>query len=128
MLIATGVDLIEISRIQSTLERYGDRFLERIYTAREIELTGQKPAELAVRFAAKEAASKALGTGIGLISWRDMEITPDPLGKPVLTLDNRAEERARALGLTGWSVSLSHSRGMAVAVVVGYGAGKPGTQ
>jgi len=128
MLIATGVDLIEISRIQSTLDRYGDRFLERIYTEREIALTGRKPAELAVRFAAKEAASKALGTGIGLISWRDMEITPDPLGKPILSLDNRAADRARALGLTGWSVSLSHSRGMAVAVVVGYGAGKSGNQ
>lgn len=128
MLIATGVDLIEISRIQSTLDRYGDRFLERIYTEREIALTGRKPAELAVRFAAKEAASKALGTGIGLISWRDMEITPDPLGKPVLTLTNRAADRAQALGLTGWSVSLSHSRGMAVAVVVGYGAGKSGNQ
>jgi holo-[acyl-carrier protein] synthase len=128
MLIATGVDLIEISRIQSTLDRYGDRFLERIYTEREIALTGRKPAELAVRFAAKEAASKALGTGIGLISWRDMEITPDPLGKPVLTLTNRAADRAQALGLTGWSVSLSHSRGMAVAVVVGYGAGKSGDQ
>ena len=123
MILATGVDLIEISRIQSTLERYGDRFLERVYTAKEIALTRQKPAELAVRFAAKEAASKALGTGIGLVSWRDLEITNDPLGKPILNLTDRARERAVSLGLTGWSVSLSHSRGMAVAVVVGYGAG-----
>ena len=115
--------MIEISRIQSTLERYGDRFLERVYTAKEIALTRQKPAELAVRFAAKEAASKALGTGIGLVSWRDLEITNDPLGKPILNLTDRARERAVSLGLTGWSVSLSHSRGMAVAVVVGYGAG-----
>jgi len=121
MILATGVDLIEISRIQSTLERYGDRFLERVYTSKEIALTRQKPAELAVRFAAKEAASKALGTGIGLVSWRDLEITNDPLGKPILNLTDRARERALSLGLTGWYVSLSHSRGMAVAVVVGYG-------
>lgn len=122
MILATGVDLIEISRIASTLANYGDRFLARIYTPQEITLTRKKPPELAVRFAAKEAASKALGTGIGWVSWRDLEITNDPLGKPVLSLHGRARERARTLGLTSWSVSLSHSRGMAVAVVIGYGS------
>ena len=122
MNITTGVDLIEIARIEGVLARHGDRFLNRIYTPREIQITRGKAPELAVRFAAKEAASKALGTGIGLVSWREMEITNDPLGKPDLTLHDRALKRAQGLGLTSWSVSLSHSRGMAVAVVVGYGA------
>lgn len=121
MILSSGVDLIKISRIEQTLERYGERFLERIYTPREITLTGRNAPELAVRFAAKEAASKALGTGIGLISWRDMEITNDFLGKPELTLHGRAEARAAELGLVSWSVSLSHSREMAIAVVIGYG-------
>lgn len=121
MNLSSGVDLIEISRIERTLEQYGERFLERIYTPREITLTGRNAQELAVRFAAKEAASKALGTGIGLISWREMEISNDLLGKPELTLYNRAKARAAELGIVFWSVSLSHSREMAIALVIGYG-------
>jgi len=121
MNLTTGVDLIEIARIEGVLARHGERFLNRIFTPREIQLTRSKAPELAVRFAAKEAVSKALGTGIGLVSWQEMEITNDPLGKPTLTLHDRARTRAQALGLSSWSISLSHSRGMAVAVVVGYG-------
>ena len=121
MKISTGIDLIQIHRLQSTLDRYGDRFLKRIYTPQEIEISRRKAPELAVRFAAKEAASKALGTGIGMVSWVEMEITNDLLGKPELTLHDKALQRAQFLGLTSWSVSLSHARETAVAVVVGYG-------
>ncbi len=73
MILKTGIDIIEIPRIQAALDRHGERFLKRIFTAKEIiECNGQADA-LAVRFAAKEAASKALGTGIGPVSWREIE-------------------------------------------------------
>ena len=121
MILKTGVDLIEIQRIQQVLERHGDRFLQRIYTSNEIDQSREKPPELAVRFAAKEAASKALGTGIGIISWQDVEVYSHPSGEPHLRLHGPARQIARARGLTTWAVSLSHSREMAIAVVVASG-------
>lgn len=124
MLLSSGIDLIEIKRIQKALERHGDRFLDRIYTEAEIKQARGNAPELAARFAAKEAASKALGTGIGPVSWREMETINDFSGKPQLHLHGRAALLAEELGYTTWSVSLTHSRDTAAAVVVCVGESK----
>jgi holo-[acyl-carrier protein] synthase len=119
--LSVGVDLVEIPRIQRALERWGDRFLQRVYTPAEIAHCRGRAPELAVRFAAKEAVSKALGLGIwwrGGISWHEAEVKPDRLGKPEVVLHGRAAERARALGLNQWAISLSHSDENAIAMVV----------
>lgn len=116
--VAVGVDLIEIPRIARALSDFGDRFMRRVYTERERERYAGRVSELAARFAAKEATSKALGLGIRGIHWREMEILSDPRGKPVLILHARAAERARLLGLNHFSVSLTHSRSDAMAFVV----------
>lgn len=116
--VAIGVDIIEIGRIKRTLDHFGDRFLNRVYTERERERYRHRISELAARFAAKEATSKALGTGIRGIRWREMEILPNRRGKPVLVLHGQAAERAKQLGFTDFSVSLTHSRSDAMAFVV----------
>jgi holo-[acyl-carrier protein] synthase len=120
--IKTGIDIIEISRIQSALDHHGDRFLKRIFTPAEISECHGKTEAFAVRFAAKEAAVKALGTGIGPVSWMEVEILHQPSGEPYLVLNGRAEQVAETLGLTTWAVSLSHSRDNAIAVVVATGS------
>jgi holo-[acyl-carrier protein] synthase len=118
MLLKTGVDIIEIARIQAALDRHGERFLKRVFTEAEVfECQGRAEA-LAVRFAAKEAASKALGTGIGPIRWREVETLHKWSGEPYLVLHDNAEKIADELGLAVWAVSLSHSRENAIAVVV----------
>jgi len=117
--IAVGIDVIEIARIQHVLDDFGDRFLRRVYTERERERYSGRVAELAARFAAKEATSKALGTGIRGIRWREMEILSNRRGKPVLVLHGAAAERAASLGLTDFDLSLTHSRTDAVAFVIG---------
>jgi holo-[acyl-carrier protein] synthase len=124
MKLSSGIDLIEISRIQKVLDRHGERFLNRIYTPAEIQQSKGNAPELAARFAAKEAASKALGTGIGLVSWREMEILNEKSGKPQLHLTGKAAQVAHHLGYQTWSVSLTHSREMAAAVVVCLGEGQ----
>lgn len=116
--VAVGVDIIEIARIQRTYNDFGERFLHRVFTERERDLYRGRVNELAARFAAKEATSKALGTGIIGIRWREMEVLPNRRGKPVLILHGRAAERARSLGLTDFSMSLTHSRTEAMAFVV----------
>ncbi|MCJ7735101.1 MAG: holo-ACP synthase [Anaerolineales bacterium] len=128
MILSSGIDLIEIERIQKALDRYGDHFLQKIFSAAELERLDKFKArqvnprvitlELAARFAAKEACSKALGTGIGPVSWREMEIINEPSGKPNLHLSGRAAKIAHNQGFTTWSVSLTHTQGMAAAVVV----------
>lgn len=117
--IAAGVDVIEIDRIGRALADFGDRFLRRVYTERERERYATRIPELAVRFAAKEATSKALGTGIRGIRWREMEILTNRRGKPVLVLHGAAAARAARLGLIAFDVSLTHSRTEATAFVVG---------
>jgi holo-[acyl-carrier protein] synthase len=117
-----GVDLIEISRIERALARFGDRFLQRVFTPAEIVHSRARLPELAARFAAKEAVSKALGVGMRMLSpsgidWRDVEVTGDRRGKPLVQLHGRAAERAEELGLAEWEVSLSHSRDLAIALV-----------
>lgn len=117
-MLSTGIDIIEIPRIERALQRWGDRFLERVYTPAEIAFCRGRVSELAARFAGKEAISKALGTGLVGISWREMEILPDGRGKPLVTLHGRALARAEALGLREFAISLSHACEYAIASVV----------
>jgi holo-[acyl-carrier protein] synthase len=117
------VDLVELDRIQGVVARHGERFLQRIYTPQELARYRHRLPELAARFAAKEAVSKALGVGLSHISaqgigWQEVEVLPDPLGKPLVTLSGRARDLAEEQGLSQWAISLSHSRDYAVAFVV----------
>jgi len=121
MKLATGVDLIEIARIQEMISRHGKHYLERIYTSAELEQTGKRAESLAGRYAAKEAVSKALGCGIGEVTWKEIEILGDDQNAPVLTLHGAAENMAKELGLTTWSVSISHSQSHTIALVVAIG-------
>ena len=91
MKLATGVDLIEIERIRDTIARHGERFLQRIYTPQELAQVGKNTASLAARFAAKEAVAKALGTGIGLVRWQEIEILHGPQREPELRLHGAAQ-------------------------------------
>lgn len=117
-MFSVGVDIIEIERIAAAWQRFGQRFLRRIYTAREIAYCRGRVSELAARFAAKEAISKALGTGLNGISWVEMEVLADSRGKPYVVLHGRAAARAQDLGLSQWAISLSHHDSAAVAFVV----------
>ena len=123
MIVGTGIDLTEIPRIQSSIQRYGDRFLDRIFTAEEQEycLRKQKRAaeSFAARFAAKEACAKALGTGISRgISWLEIEVVRMPGHRPTLRLHGRAAKWASRLQVTGASLSLSHTSTLAIACVI----------
>ncbi|HEU5015233.1 MAG TPA: holo-ACP synthase [Roseiflexaceae bacterium] len=130
-MLFNGVDLVEISRIERAVTRWGDRFLQRVFTPAERAACQNRMASLAARWAAKEATAKMLGVGLrGLggssrhtdrdaVAWTDMEITNDDRGRPLLALSGRAAARATALGLTEWAVSLSHSHDLAIASVVG---------
>jgi holo-[acyl-carrier protein] synthase len=118
MKLRTGIDLIEISRVETVISRHGKHYLERVYTPAELELCGKRAESLAGRFAAKEAVAKALGCGIGDVDWKEIEILGDEQHAPVLHLHGKAAQKANELGLTSWSVSLSHSQSHAVAIVV----------
>jgi len=121
MKLVTGVDLIEIARIEEVIARHGKHYLERIYTPAELEQCGKRTESLAGRFAAKEAVAKALGSGIGDVSWQEIEVLGDDQNAPVLTLHGIAKLKADKLGLTTWSVSISHSQSHSVAFVVAVG-------
>jgi len=121
MRLATGVDLIEIQRLQDAIGRHGERFLQRIFTPHECLEANGSPSSLAARFAAKEAVAKALQTGIGLVAWREIEIRTGPYGEPVLLLHGAAASLASELGLSAWSLSLSHTATHAIALVVALG-------
>ncbi len=115
----SGVDLIEIGRFESVLERHGERFLRRCFTDREVDYCRGRTSELAVRFAGKEATMKALGTGVRGISWREIEILANARGKPVVLLHGRARKRALSIGMESLDISLTHEREMGCAFVVG---------
>jgi holo-[acyl-carrier protein] synthase len=121
MKLATGVDLIEIARIDEVVARHGKHYLERVFTPAELEYCGKRAESLAGRFAAKEAVAKALGTGIGDVSWTEIEILGDEQKAPKLKLHGKAETKAKELGLSTWSVSISHSQSHSVAFVVAIG-------
>ena len=113
-----GVDIIEITRIDEAMQRFGQRFLQRIYTGPELELCKAKANRLAVRFAGKEAVMKALGTGIKGVSWREIEVLSKPSGEPYVRLYGKAMTIASTMGLGELAISLSHSKEYAVATVV----------
>src|SRR5688572_12495440 len=121
MNLSSGIDLIEIRRVREAIERHGDKFIARIFTEYEQkECKGRIPS-LAARFAAKEAVAKALGTGIGDVSWLDIEIRGDENNAPRLYLFGMADAKAKEMGLSNWSVSLSHTEIHATALVVAVG-------
>lgn len=122
--VQCGVDLVEIERIARAIERWGERFLHRVWTDRELAVCQGRWPELAARFAAKEAISKALGTGMSAgVTWRDIEVLSDRSGKPHVVLHGPAKQLAGNLGLHGWAISLSHARDVACAFVVAYSIG-----
>ena len=116
--ISVGIDIIEIDRVAATVERFGDRFLQRIYTPSEITYCRGRAPQLAARFAAKEAVMKALGTGTRGVSWQEIEVTRQRTGEPGIHLRGRAAARALHLGIDRLALSISHSRDYAVASVV----------
>lgn len=123
MILGLGTDMIEIARIEHSLARFGDSFLERIYTPAEIaycRLKKRTAAEsFAARFAAKEAGAKALGTGISRgVTWREFEVRRLPGQRPTLHLSGRAATIAASLGMRHLSLSLSHTRELAIAIVI----------
>lgn len=121
MIVGIGLDLAEVARIESALERFGARFFERCFTSgeRKICLSRPRPASaLAMRFAAKEAFSKAAGLGMRGLAWREIEVVHDPRGKPSLVLHGRALAWMRANGVQASHISLTDEGGFAAAVVV----------
>ena len=122
MIVGVGTDLIEIARVGGSILRFGDRFLHRVYTLGEIAYcTARKSSaeSFAARFAAKEAGAKALGTGISRgVSWREFEVVRERGAAPQLLLHGRAAEIAAHRGITHLSLSLTHTREMAMAVVI----------
>lgn len=121
MTLRTGVDLLEISRLRAAVERHGERFLARIFTSTEREQCGMNYPSLAARFAAKEAVAKALGTGLGEVSFTDIEIVRGTSGEPLLVLHAKALTAAQDLKLSKWAISLSHTQEHAIASVVALG-------
>lgn len=119
--IAIGVDLLERERLLRTYQRFGDRFLRKVFTETELEQASGRIERLVGRFAAKEACSKALGTGIGQVAWKEIEVVRLPGGKPALRLHGRAAALAASLGLTAFDVSISDTHGHTLAVAVGAG-------
>lgn len=121
-MIRSGVDILEIDRVDRAILRHGDRFFDRFYTPQElIDCRGHTPA-LAARLAGKEAVAKALGTGIGVVGWKEIEILSGSRREPLLRLHGEAKSQARRQGLETWSVSLSHTHEHAVAVAVALAA------
>jgi holo-[acyl-carrier protein] synthase len=122
MIVGTGIDIAEVPRIRQSIERFGDRFLERIYTAGEIRYCDSKAnraERYAARFAAKEAAMKALGTGWSHgVRWRDCEVVRLPGGRPSISFHGKAAEVAAKLGVKHAALSLSHTVEQAIAQVI----------
>jgi holo-[acyl-carrier protein] synthase len=114
----TGVDMVEVWRIREAREKFGQRFLNRIYTENEQRTSRLRDPELAARFASKEAVMK-LGTGVRGVGWKDIEILPRPGGKPEVTLHGRALDVAKRIGLKDIAISQTHSLEYAISMVVG---------
>ncbi len=120
--LAVGVDIIEVERLKRGIARYGQRFYNRFFTSREQEQCAGRATSLAGRFAVKEAVSKALGTGIGDIAWKEIEVLNDETGRPVLTLHGAAARLAAERGLRLWAISLSHTATHAVGMATALGS------
>lgn len=130
MKIFTGIDICEINRIKEAFDKFGKKFVEKTYTEGEMEYCLSRPRltaqRLAVRFATKEAVSKALGVGMNRlgwnrgINWKDVEVLRDTKGAIFVKLSGKAKELEQQLGIDEWSVSVSHSKTDAIAYVTGY--------
>jgi holo-[acyl-carrier protein] synthase len=122
MIVGSGVDLCEVHRIKDAIARHGRRFVERVFTDREIAYSDRKAnlyERYAARFAAKEAGMKALGTGWrGGIAWRDFEVTNLPSGRPTLQFHGKAAEYAQKLAVQNISLSITHTAVQAMAIVI----------
>lgn len=121
--LRTGIDLVEIGRLENLNPAIRRRFLDRVFTPHELADAQEQWDTLSGRFAAKEAVAKALGSGIGPVAWQEIEILRGDQGEPVLKLSGEAQRRAEALQLNTWSISISHTRAYAVAVAVAVAAG-----
>ena len=121
--IAHGIDLVECTRLQEVIDRHGDRFLKRIFTPGELDYSGDRKRRiehLSARFAAKEAVMKVLGTGWSAgVSWKDIEVTNDPAGRPEIQLTGKSRERASQLGIDTVLISITHTAGHAMASAIG---------
>jgi holo-[acyl-carrier protein] synthase len=122
VIVGSGIDIAEVPRIAQAITRYGDRFLRRIFTEEEIRYCESKANRIeryAARFAAKEAAMKALGTGWNHgIRWRDVEVRHEPGGRPTIAFHGNAAEFASRLGAAHVALSLSHTASEAIAQVI----------
>lgn len=121
-MLRCGIDMIEHERVSQGIERLGERFLNRFFTEGERQDCADKPDRLAARLAAKEAVAKALGTGIGDVAWREIEIrVNNPRKRPVLYLHGAAAALSEEIGLRFWDISLTHSRAYAAAIAIAIG-------
>ncbi|NRA58539.1 MAG: holo-ACP synthase [Phycisphaerales bacterium] len=125
MILGHGVDLVEVGRVARSIDRHGDRFLERVFTEAEREYAGdgrRRDEHLAARFAAKEAVFKALGTGWAQgAGWTDIEVVRNASGRPSVVLHDRASELAARMGVKWWHLSLTHTGELAMASVIAEG-------
>ncbi len=117
--VAVGIDIIEVDRVRKVFAHHGERFLKRVFTETEIRQCRGRVEKLAGRFAAKEAISKALGTGIHGVAWREMEVVQLRSGRPSVRLHGNAKRRADALGLTAFDVSMADLAHLSIAIAVG---------
>jgi holo-[acyl-carrier protein] synthase len=120
-MIKCGVDIVRVNRLAEINPKIRARFIQRVFTEREQAQMRNNNEGLTGLFAVKEAVSKALGTGIGKVAWRDIEIVHLPTGEPTLTLHGYAKELAQSKGLEEWAISISHDGGLAIAMVVATG-------
>lgn len=122
MIVGTGIDIVEVPRIGQSIERFGERFLKRIFTPAEIRYCDAKANRIeryAARFAAKEAAMKAIGTGMrGGVTWQEFEVGREPTGRPTMLFHGKAAQYATRLGMRRAHLSVSHTEQHAVAYVV----------
>lgn len=124
-MLAVGIDILEVERMVRGIARYGDRFCDRFFTQREQEQCAGRATSLAGRFAVKEAVGKALGTGIGDVAWKEIEVVNDERGRPVLWLHGQAAHVAAELGLSEWAISLSHTETHAIGMAIALGLSSP---
>jgi holo-[acyl-carrier protein] synthase len=124
-ILRTGIDLVEINRLETINPAIRRRFIQRVYTPIEITECAESWASYAGRFAAKEAVAKALGSGLGPVAWKEIEIRRAENGEPILSLYGKAKQYAYQHGLSQWSISISHSRSHAVAVAIAMGPANP---
>lgn len=117
--VAVGIDIIEVDRVRKVFERHGERFLKRVFTEIEVWQCRGKITRLAGRFAAKEAMSKALGTGMHGVAWHEMEVVQLRSGRPSVRLHGNAKHRAEQLGLSAFDVSIADLAQLSIAIAIG---------